>query len=98
MRPSQIVAANADQIREIIARYPVRNPRLFGSVARGEDTGTSDVDILVERLDGLTYFALAKLQRELEECLGFRVDIATDGEISPRIAPRVLRDLRPLKQ
>jgi uncharacterized protein len=96
MRPSEILAAKADQVREIIARYPVRNPRIFGSVARGEDEEGSDLDLLVDANPGTGYLTLAKLQLELEALLGVGVDIATPGAIGPRLAQRVNRDLRPL--
>jgi uncharacterized protein len=96
MKPSEILAAKADEIRAVIARYPVRNPRIFGSVARGEDEDGSDLDILVEPLRGTTYLTLAKLQLELEALLGVAVDIATPGAIGPRLQERVNRDLRPL--
>lgn len=96
MRPSEILAAKADEVRAIIARYPVRNPRILGSVARGDDAEGSDLDLLVEPLRGTTYFTLAKLQLELEELLGVEIDIATPGAIGPRLAERVNRDLRPL--
>ena len=52
MRPSEILAAKADEIREIVARYPVRNPRIFGSAARGDDEEGSDLDLLVDPLRG----------------------------------------------
>ena len=48
MRPSQAVAARLDEVRAVIARYPVSNPRVFGSVARGEDDEKSDLDLLVD--------------------------------------------------
>jgi uncharacterized protein len=96
MRPSEILAAKADEIREIIARYPVRNPRIFGSAARGDDEEGSDLDLLVDPLRGTTYLTLAKLQLELEAFLGVGVDIATPGAIGPRLAERVNQDLRPL--
>ena len=70
MRPSEILAAKADEIREIIARYPVRNPRIFGSAARGDDEEGSDLDLLVDPLEGTTYFDLAGLELELGELLG----------------------------
>jgi predicted nucleotidyltransferase len=95
MRPSEVLAAKADQVREIIARYPVRNPRIFGSVARGEDVEGSDLDLLVEAAEGTGYMTLAKLQLELEDLLGFGVDIATPGAID-RLRDRVSQDLRPL--
>jgi uncharacterized protein len=96
MRPSEILAAKAHQVRAIIARYPVRNPRIFGSVARGDDEEGSDLDILVEANPGTTYFHLAKLQLELEALLGVSVDIATPPELKERVARRVMPDLRPL--
>ncbi|MFL5166619.1 MAG: nucleotidyltransferase family protein, partial [Microvirga sp.] len=55
MRPSEILALKADEIREIIARYPVRNPRIFGSAARGEDAEGSDLDLLVDPLENTSF-------------------------------------------
>jgi len=81
MKPSEILAAKADEIRAVIARYPVRNPRIFGSVARGEDQDGSDLDILVEPLEGTTYFDLAGLELELADLLGIKIDLATPGAL-----------------
>jgi uncharacterized protein len=44
MRPSEALAKHRDEVLRI-ARYPVSNPRIFGSTARGEDTEESDLDI-----------------------------------------------------
>jgi predicted nucleotidyltransferase len=96
MRPSEILAAKADQIREVIARYPVRNPRVFGSAARGDDSEGSDLDILVEPLRGLTHFQLAGLELELRDLLGVEIDITTPGALRPELAERISRDLKPL--
>lgn len=96
MRPSEILAAKADQIREIIARYPVRNPRIFGSVARGEDQEGSDLDLLVDPLEGTTYFDLAGLELELGDLLGIKIDIATPGALRRQVAERIDRDIKPL--
>ena len=54
MRPSEAIAGRLDEVRAIIARYPVRNPRVFGSVARGEDDERSDLDLLVDPLEKAT--------------------------------------------
>jgi uncharacterized protein len=96
MKPSEIIAAKADQIREIIARYPVRNPRLFGSVARGDDKEGSDVDILVDPTENTSYFDLAGLELELSDLLGVKIDIATPEGLRRGMAERVARDLKPL--
>ena len=89
MRPSEAMAGRIEAVRAVIARYPVRNPRVFGSVARGEDGEGSDQDLLVEPLPATTYFDLAAL-------LGVPVDILTPGGVGPGIAASVRRDLRPL--
>jgi predicted nucleotidyltransferase len=96
MRPSEAMAGRLDTVRAIIARYPVRNPRVFGSVARGEDEEGSDLDLLVEPLPTTTYFDLAALEEELAALLGIRVDVLTPGSVGPGIADSVRRDLRPL--
>ena len=96
MRPSEALAKNIDAVRAIIARYPVANPRVFGSVARGDDHEGSDVDLLVDRGEGLTYFDLGGLQVELEDCLGVRVDIGIASSLKPGNRENVAADVRPI--
>ena len=85
-----------DEVRAVIARYPVSNPRVFGSVARGEDDEKSDLDLLVDPTERTTYFDLSALEDELAALLGVTVDILTPGAVGPRIAEAVYRDARPL--
>ncbi|KAB0682641.1 nucleotidyltransferase family protein [Aureimonas leprariae] len=94
--PSTTLKKNIDAVRAIIARYPVSNPRLFGSLARGEERSDSDIDILVDKGEGLTYFGLGGLSIELEELLGARVDIVLSNTLRDHVRPSVLRDARPL--
>jgi len=96
MRPSEAVQRNADQVRAIIARYPVRNPRMFGSAARGEDSDGSDLDLLVEPTQDTTLFDLAGLKLDLEALLGVTVDIATPRALRAGTIERIAGDLRPL--
>ena len=96
MRPSEAVAKNIDAMREILARYPVENPRLFGSAARGDDTEESDLDLLVDARRGLNYFDLAKLAIELERALGVKVDIGIASSMKPHVRERAAADIRPL--
>ena len=95
MRPSEAIAKNIDAMRAIIARYPVENPRIFGSAARGDDTDESDLDLLVDAKRGTSYFDLAKLAIELERLLGVKVDIATPPAVK-RIQANIADDMRPL--
>ncbi len=73
-------------------RFGVRDLALFGSSARGEATGTSDIDILV-RFDGpatsARYFGL---QFYLEDLLGRPVDLVTDKALRPELRPYVERE------
>ena len=96
MRPSEAIAGRLDAVRAVIARYPVSNPRVFGSVARGEDDEKSDLDLLVDPMERTSLFDLAGLQLELTDLLGVPVDILTPGSVGPRIADSVYRDARPL--
>lgn len=89
MRPSEALAGRLDGVRAVLARYPVRNPRLFGSAARGDDGEASDLGLLVDATDKTSYFDLAAL-------LGVPVEVLTSCAIGPEIAESVFRDLRPL--
>jgi hypothetical protein len=65
------------------------NPRIFGSVARAEDTATSDIDILVDLDDTVSLVTLAKLTRELSTLLGTQVDVVPAATLKPGIRERV---------
>lgn len=96
MRPSEALAKHREEVLAIIARYPVSNPRVFGSVARGEDQEGSDLDILVDHRGIASTFELAGLELELEALLGANVDVRTLGDLSSNVASGVSRDIRPL--
>jgi hypothetical protein len=72
------------------------NPRVFGSVARGEDREGSDLDIVVDALPGATYFDLGGLQFDLQERLGLDVHLVFADGLKGRMRDRVLADARPI--
>jgi predicted nucleotidyltransferase len=84
------------EILRLCAAYGARNPRLFGSVARGDADARSDVDFLVELEPGRSLFDLGGLQYELERLLGCPVDVVTERGLKARIRDRVLREAVPL--
>ena len=96
MRPSEALEKHRDEVLAIIARYPVTNPRVFGSVARGEDTEESDLDILVHPGKSVSYFELARLHQELEELLGCKVDLGEDDSLQKHAEDRILTSARAL--
>ena len=77
MRPSEALKLHRDRIREIALSHRVTNPRVFGSVLRGEDTEDSDLDILVEPTAETTLMDIAKIQVELKRLLAVNVDVQT---------------------
>lgn len=96
MKPSVALDHKREEIRETIGRYPVANPRVFGSVVRGEDGETSDLDLLVDPLPGLSLFQLGGLQTHLERLLGCKVDVVLSDGLHRRIRNRVLSEAQPL--
>ena len=83
---------NRAAILEIAARNGARNLRIFGSVARGDATRSSDVDMLVEMEPGRSLLDLSGLVLDQEDLLGCHVDIVTEKTLHPRIKQRVLAD------
>jgi len=74
-------------------RFGLVDPRLYGSFARGQTAGDSDVDVLVRfdaPPDWRRYFGA---QAYLEDLLGRPVDLATEQELRAEIRPHVERDL-----
>ena len=92
MRRYDTLVLNRDQILAITARHGARNVRIFGSVARGEDTPESDVDLLVEFEPGRGLLNHAALIGELQKLLGCRVDVASNNGLKPRIRQRVMEE------
>jgi predicted nucleotidyltransferase len=90
------MAEHHGQVREILDRAGMRNAKLFGSSARGEDTENSDLDLLVEAPQGTTLYDLARVELELEALLGCKVEILTEGFLAHDVASRAEVHLTPI--
>lgn len=77
-------------------RHGIAHLRAFGSLARGEATVTSDVDLLVDLKPGRTLLDLAAFRREASEILDLPVDVATPDMLKDRIRNEVLNEALPL--
>lgn len=77
---------------ELRRRWPIRGLALFGSVARGEATAASDVDVLVEFSEPVTLSSFLSLEQTLSELAGRRVDLISRPALKPFIGERVLRE------
>jgi predicted nucleotidyltransferase len=75
IRPSVALGARREEVRALFARAGLPEPRVFGSVARGDDHESSDLDLIVEFADRHDVVDLLTLEDALEELLTVPVDI-----------------------
>ena len=66
---------------------------VFGSYARNEEKPGSDVDIIVEFSERKSLLALVRIERELSEILGIRVDLLTEKSISPYLIDSIKKEM-----
>lgn len=79
---------------EICRQNDIAMIGVFGSVARGEATKDSDVDLLVKFSKGKSLLTLVRLEREMSTALGRKVDLLTEAAISPYLRDRIKRELK----
>jgi len=86
-----------DEIVAVAQQYGASNIRVFGSIARGDATVESDIDLLVDQdWSQLSAWGGMGLIVALEDLLECKVDVATVEELKPRIRERVLEEAVPL--
>jgi uncharacterized protein len=66
---------------------------VFGSVARGEETAASDVDLLVTIPHGMGLIRMGRVEKELSEILAAKVDLVPADGLKPGVRRNVLADL-----
>lgn len=98
MKPSQALAIHRERIRAIVAHYGGVNPRVFGSVARGEDTEDSDLDILVDDPEGrrLNLFALGGMNYDISSLIGRPVDVVPSADLPQKMRNEANSEAVPL--
>lgn len=82
-----------NRLIDICRKNDVSMIGIFGSMARGETTEKSDVDLLVRFGKKKSLLALVRLDRELSTALGRKVDLLTESAISPYLRDRILGEL-----
>ena len=81
-----------ERIAAVLRAHGVTRASVFGSFARGSQSDTSDLDLLIEPKAGATLLDLARLELALEDLLGRHVDFITYGELHPGLREQVLRE------
>jgi predicted nucleotidyltransferase len=95
LRPSIVLAARREVLLSVFRRYGVTEVRVAGSVARGTDDLTSDIDLVIHPPDGMGGLALAALGDEVEAVLGLPVDLVSDESTGP-VAAAIVSSAIPL--
>jgi len=96
VRPSEALESRRETIRQLVEAHGLRDPRVIGSVARGEDTKSSDLDFLVCPTGETRALERIKLRQELESLLGTRVDVFTPGDLPDELRSGVLAEAKQL--
>jgi len=97
MRPSIALDQNRQALAALLAQHRLANGRVFGSVARGDDTDGSDLDLLVDPLpDVTTLFDIVALKADAERLLGVPVDVKTVDDLHQRFRAQALDEAKPL--
>jgi uncharacterized protein len=96
MKPSEALPQYRERIRQLVLQAGMSNPRVFGSVLRGEDTEESDLDILVDPAPRASLLDLAGLQLEIEAQTGVKVDLLTPKSLPAKFRQKVLEEAQPV--
>jgi predicted nucleotidyltransferase len=93
MKKQKQLQENRENILAIAAKHGAFNVRVFGSVARGEDTPESDIDLLIDYdIEKTTPWFPVGLIRDLENLLQTKVDVVTVEGLKSRIRDQVLQE------
>lgn len=96
MRTLDALRGRRTEILATASRHGARNVRVFGSVARGDDTSASDIDLLVDFSPDRSLYDLVGLQLDIESLLGRRADIVTEASLNILLRERILAEASPL--
>jgi len=83
-----------ETIRTRLTASGAKKISIFGSYAKGVETSSSDIDVLVEFFVSKSLLELVGMEQELSEVLGIKVDLLTRKSISPHIMKKITKENR----
>lgn len=81
-----------DEILQLADRHGAEQVRVFGSVARGENSENSDIDVLVRMRRGASLLDRIGLMHDLEDLLGSKVDVVNEKALHPMVRDIILSE------
>ena len=96
MKLEQIIREKSEDIKKVAQMHGANNVRIFGSIARGEESQESDIDFLVDIGAETSSWFPAGLILDLEKILGRRVEVVTEKGLNHLIRDRILNEAMPI--
>jgi predicted nucleotidyltransferase len=88
------IEAIKKRVRPICEHAGIEMLGVFGSVARGQDTPESDIDMIVRFREPVGLIEFIDVENEIESALGRHIDLGTEASVHPLIRKNVFRDLK----
>lgn len=88
----QTVSQHRDEILSIARRHGASDIRIFGSVARGDTSSASDLDLIVRLAPDRSMFDLGALVMDLQDLLKVKVDVISEAGMRQRFRDTVLHE------
>ena len=89
---NSVLEEKKEALIRTLKEFNVKRAAVFGSVARGDFTVRSDIDLLVEFEGRKSLFDLSSLKLALEDLLGRKVDVLTYDSLHPLIKENILKE------
>ena len=92
----QLLRERRTDILQLATQHGARRVRIFGSIIRGTATEGSDIDLLVAFEPDRSLLDLIGFKQDLQDLLGRKVDVVSEGGLSPYLKDRILQEAQPL--
>jgi len=94
MRDKAILKINESELLDACKKNDINFLGIFGSFSRGEQKEKSDVDVLVKFSKRKSLLDLVRIERRLSEIMGVKVDLVTEGSVSPYMIDGIKKELK----